>query len=339
LVQLSRMISKRKRWIIGMGVVAFLLMLSPFLIAQYLSLKYNKPDDLVTPFPVSVDPRKETIIENTGVEAYFPKEESNQALVIGSLKKAEDVFAEWLVTVAIFLDERNLALVSSEKVVRIYPGLRKEEVAEKFARALSWDEKKKKDFLSLQEGQELPLSEGSFIEGVYVVNEGETPLEVQRKINERFMSEVLSRYNQSVENIVPLETALTVASLIQRETIGTDDMRMVSGIIWNRIFADSKLQLDATLQYAKASQKKSGAWWPQVSPTDKYIKSPYNTYIHEGLPPTPIASPSVAAVVAALNPVKTECMFYFHDKKGDLYCSKTYKEHVSQLKKIYGSGR
>lgn len=322
-----------------MGVVAFLLLLSPFFIAQYLSFKYSRSDELVTPFPVSVDPIKEVITENVGVEAYFPKEDSNQALVLSSLNKIEEKAEDWLIAIAVFLDERNLALASGEKIVRIYPGLRKEEVAEKFGKALGWGEKEKKEFLSVAQGQELPLEEGSFIAGVYVVSEGETPIDVQKKVNDRFIDEILSRYNESVEKIVPLNTALTVASLIQRETIGTEDMRMVSGVIWNRIFADSKLQLDATLQYVKASQKKSGVWWPQVSPRDKFIKSPYNTYIHSGLPPTPIASPSVAAVVAALNPIKTDCIFYFHDQKGNFYCSKTYKEHVAQLRKIYGTGK
>jgi UPF0755 protein len=61
--------------------------------------------------------------------------------------------------------------------------------------------------------------------------------------------------------------------------------------------------------------------------------------MNKGLPPTPIANPSVAAVLAALNPTKTDCLFYFHDRKGDFHCSETYEGHVAALKKYYGQGR
>ena len=136
--------------------------------------------------------------------------------------------------------------------------------------------------------------------------------------------------------MVPLSDALTVASLIQREA-NTNDMRIVSGIIWKRLFNNMKLQIDATVQYAKANRAKTSSnWWPQVIPGDSSIKSPYNTYLHEGLPPTPIANPSVAAVLAALNPIDTPCLFYFHDKKGQIHCTETYAEHTALLKKYYG---
>jgi UPF0755 protein len=57
------------------------------------------------------------------------------------------------------------------------------------------------------------------------------------------------------------------------------------------------------------------------------------------LPPTPIANPSVAAVLAALNPKKTTCLFYFHDASAGFHCSDTYEQHVALLKKYYGRGK
>jgi UPF0755 protein len=125
-------------------------------------------------------------------------------------------------------------------------------------------------------------------------------------------------------------------------------MRIISGIIWNRLFNNMNLQIDATLQYAKASEpdgktsqrgEVAGNWWPAVLPKDKYIKSPYNTYENPGLPPGPIATPSVAAVLAALNPVPTSCLYYFHDANGVFHCSDTYVEHVALLKEYYGQGK
>jgi UPF0755 protein len=99
------------------------------------------------------------------------------------------------------------------------------------------------------------------------------------------------------------------------------------------------LQLDASLQYARGSNSSEAKWWPKVRPADKYIKSPYNTYANKGLPPAPIANPSVESVIATLNPKQTDCLFYFHDPRGKFYCTKTYEDHVTMLKKVYGQGR
>ena len=115
-------------------------------------------------------------------------------------------------------------------------------------------------------------------------------------------------------------------------------MRDISGIIWNRLFINMPLQLDASLQYAKGTDSKT-SWWPQVRPADKYIESDFNTYANKGLPPAPISNPSLDAIIAALNPKKTECMYYFHDQRGGFHCNETYEEHVAALKRIYGQGR
>jgi UPF0755 protein len=110
-------------------------------------------------------------------------------------------------------------------------------------------------------------------------------------------------------------------------------MKLISGIIWNRIFKGMKLQMDATLQYAKGSEETG--WWPQVNPQDKNIDSPYNTYMYTELPPSPIASPGLAAIEAAYNPQKTNCLFYLHDKKGVIHCSATYEGHKKNIAKYY----
>jgi UPF0755 protein len=177
------------------------------------------------------------------------------------------------------------------------------------------------------------------VPGIYFASIDD-PEGVATLVHDRFDADILSKYSPSTAEQVPLEQALTVASLIEREAGSWDDMRMISGIIWNRLFKGMKLQIDATLQYAEANQRagKTG-WWPSVEPKDKYIKSAYNTYQHVGLPPAPIANPSLAAVLAALNPKKTDCLYYFHDSHGVFHCSKTYAEHVKLLKKYYGQGR
>jgi UPF0755 protein len=157
-------------------------------------------------------------------------------------------------------------------------------------------------------------------------------------MNVALTKNILVHYSTTTQAFVPLNQALTVASLLEREAAGPTDMRVISGIIWNRIFKNMNLQIDASLQYAKG-ENSSGNWWTKVVPKDKYVASVYNTYAHPGLPPGPIAEPSLAAVLAALNPVATNCIFYFHDANGNFHCSNTYAEHVALLKKYYGQGK
>ena len=292
------------------------------------------------PFPVTVDFINKVIIDDPAIEAYLQSTSSPfQASVINSGSVLKNILSFIIFSFSNFGSNRNLALVGGDKFIKINPGLRKEEIVSLFGNALSWTSEERKDFVTTVEGSTLPFKEGSYYPAIYAVNVNATPLEVQNIINQKFSRNIMSRYSTSTAEKVPLEIALTVASLIQRETIGTRDMRLVSGIIWNRIFSGMPLQLDATLQYAKANTNKTQVWWPKVEPQDKYIKSPYNTYMHSGLPPTPIANPSLAALLAALNPLITECIFYFHDKKGGIHCSSTYENHVALLKQYYGRGR
>lgn len=332
-----KMFKNLKHTLLWFVPLLIILLLIPLLIPLY--LKSREPD-YTQEFPLSVDPEKELIFEDEAIVEYLEKENIFQpALSLTSIASLEDMLRNAVASFGIFLDERNLSLASAEKIIKVPSGIRKEEVANLFARPLGWSAQDKKDFLAASATNPEALKEGMFIEGIYIVAKGTTPSQVQQMILDRFNENVVARYSTSTAEKIPLETALTLASLIERETIGTADMRVISGIIWNRIFKDMKLQLDATLQYSKANQAKNGIWWPKVNPQDKYIRSPYNTYQHPGLPPHPIASPSVAAIIAALNPKKTDCYFYFHDKKGDFYCAPTYEDHVALLKKTFGRGR
>ncbi|MBU1754819.1 endolytic transglycosylase MltG, partial [Patescibacteria group bacterium] len=74
-------------------------------------------------------------------------------------------------------------------------------------------------------------------------------------------------------------------------------------------------------------------WWPIPKSEDKYLDSPFNTYQYKGLPPHPIANPGLASIAAALNPTATSCLYYLHDGKGQIHCSKTYSEHLANIRR------
>ena len=284
------------------------------------------------PFPVGVFPKSASIVENIDVTDYFS----------GSIAITEQSQENWWNKIAAkFSGEKwfqNLASPIS-RIVVIWPGERKEEVEKNIGDILGWNEEDRKLFITLIDSTEPIQIEGKYFPGSYVVHKGTSPQEMYREIYIRFDEEILTRYTGEVESTVPLAEAMVIASLLEREASDFENMREVSGVIWNRLFIDMPLQLDATLQYVRGSSPHVKAWWPIVKPSDKFLDSPYNTYQNTGLPPAPIANPSAEAILAALNPRQTDCLFYFHDSKKNYYCSQDYKTHVSKLKSIYGRGK
>ena len=126
----------------------------------------------------------------------------------------------------------------------------------------------------------------------------------------------------------PLQV-VTIASLIEREARFQEDRPLVASVIYNRLAAGWLLQIDATVLYAK------GVWQSSVSLDDRRINSPYNTYLHTGLPPGPIANPGIKAIDAALQPADTGYFFYLSDPQGHNHYAKT-NEEFARLLKQYG---
>lgn len=210
------------------------------------------------------------------------------------------------------------------RYVKIAEGMRKEEISDMLDGKFGWDERDLSDFASYDEYRERKF-EGKYFPGVYLVPRDASGQEVKKMMNERFKTNIDSIIpDNSKDNINEM---LTIASIIQREAAGASDMRLISGVIKNRLNRGMSLQMDATLQYIKGNEEE---WWPEVESEDKHLPSPYNTYKNKGLPPSPIANPGMAAIRAAMNPEGTSCLYYFH-KNGVIYCSKSYAEHKRKI--------
>ncbi len=291
-----------------------------------------------TAFPISVNPLTRTIVENPEVEALLAKDNPELSAAVAS---AGNIFALIASAIAALPAYQQLAgaVGSDTTFVTILPGYREEEVAAAFGGNLGWNASERTAFLKQVHATPPTMSEGQFVPGTYAIPTSAEKEDVQAVLKERFSRDILARYSTTTAELVPIDDALTIASMIERETRDPEEMRIISGIIWNRLFVGMKLQIDATLQYAKATNTNTKSWWPKAVPNDKYIKSAYNTYKHKGLPPGPISNPSTEAVLAALNPKKTDCLFYFHDQRGRMFCAPTYEEHVRMLKKSYGQGK
>lgn len=203
------------------------------------------------------------------------------------------------------------------RFVAVNSGQRKGEIAENLGEVLDWDENKIKQFATQYDVCEIIGQEGFLASGRYLIHKDEDPEIIQLKMEES-MRETLEDLDVTENQMV------TIASLIQREAAGKSDMRLISGIIHNRLKEGMPLQIDATLQYIKGGE---GNWWPVPKSEDKYIESSLNTYQNKGIPPSPIATPSENALKAAMNPLKTDCLYYLHDSRGNIHCSTTYEGH------------
>ncbi len=122
---------------------------------------------------------------------------------------------------------------------------------------------------------------------------------------------------------------MTIASLIEREVVVDEERAIVASVIYNRLKAKMPLQIDATVLYAMGEHKDT------VLHADLETDSPYNTYKHAGLPPGPIASPSLASIRAALYPDETKYLYYVTKKdgsQGHLF-AETFKQHQQNISK------
>lgn len=121
---------------------------------------------------------------------------------------------------------------------------------------------------------------------------------------------------------------LILASLVEREARYDADRPTIAGILIKRLDQGWPLQVDAALQYA---QGKAPDWWAPV--TDTQLASPYNTYLHSGLPPAPIANPGLAAITAVLHPQNTDYWYYLTGTDGITYYARTLAQHNLNIDK------
>jgi len=135
----------------------------------------------------------------------------------------------------------------------------------------------------------------------------------------------------AVQNL-SFHEALTLASIIERETRADEEKATIASVFYNRIAEGMRLQTDPTVQYALGFDENEQTWWKtQLTEADLQVVSPYNTYLYAGLPPGPIANPSLTSLEAVAYPAQTP-YFYFRakcDGSGTHAFSVTYQEHLN----------
>ena len=207
--------------------------------------------------------------------------------------------------------------------VTIPEGWRVEEIAMNVAKELNVPEK---EFLAV-------AKEGYMFPDTYSIPQDATAGAVAKILTDTFYEKVTPQMTADAKKAgLSLSSVVILASLVEREGKTNQDRPVIAGILLNRLNQDWPLQVDATLQYILGYQSQEKSWWKkELTNADKTIDSPYNTYMHAGLPPAPIANPGIDALNAVIYPTKTEYMFYIHDSKGTAHYAKTIEEHEKNV--------
>lgn len=128
--------------------------------------------------------------------------------------------------------------------------------------------------------------------------------------------------------------AVTLASIVQREAMQASEAPTIASVYLNRLHSGMKLDADPTVQYALGYNLLQRTWWTNpLSAVDLQVTSPYNTYVSEGLPPTPISNPGLLILEAVANPDHTD-YFYFSarcDNSGFHQFARTFEEHLKNI--------
>jgi UPF0755 protein len=170
--------------------------------------------------------------------------------------------------------------------------------------------------------------EGFLFPSTYLIPLAATPDQVTRMLTDQFAKELPADAAARARALhVTVPQAVTVASLVEREANSEADRPMIAGVIYNRLRAQMPLQVDATIEYALPAHK------TELSLRDLQVDSPYNTYQHAGLPPTPIANPGLPSLEAALHPAKTDALYYVYCGNGHHVFAKTLAEHQANVER------
>ncbi|MCX6732537.1 MAG: endolytic transglycosylase MltG [Candidatus Roizmanbacteria bacterium] len=214
--------------------------------------------------------------------------------------------------------------------VRFGGCLRKEQIGEILAGSLGWSSDELNKWNTQYTNTKPEYFEGVYYPDTYLIPVHESGDKIAQRLINRFNEKFNPLANKYIQANIRWVTGLKIASLIAREAAGKQDMHLISGIIWNRLDIGMPLQIDSTMQYT-LGKNSEGKWWGGIDINEKQNDSPYNSYLYKGLPPTPICSPNIDYIEAALNPEETDCLFYLHDSKEQIHCAKTYEQHLKNI--------
>lgn len=181
-------------------------------------------------------------------------------------------------------------------------------------------------------------AEGSILPDSYAFQKGEPRAAVVARMQAAMKKTIDELWpKRSPDTVVKTpQEAITLASIVEKETSKKSELRMVAGVYSNRLRVGMMLQADPTIIYPITKGKPLGR---RIRQSEIASVNDYNTYSMTGLPKGPIANPSRAAIEAVLNPEKTEYLFFVADGTGGHIFAKTLEEHNANVEKWYAIRR
>ena len=204
-------------------------------------------------------------------------------------------------------------LRTHEVRVTLMEGETRYEMAQVLSKALP--DFKSVDFMTFTQGDE-----GYLFPDTYYFSQTSTASDVVQKLSDTFMRKTAMLRAEPLAH--SWSDTVIMASIIEKEAASDPERPIIAGILWKRLAKPMPLGVDAAFSYILG---KSSA---ELTVSDLHIDSPYNTYTHLGLPPTPIGNPGLASLEAAAHPVDSPYWYYLHDKNGIIHYAETFAEHI-----------
>jgi len=177
--------------------------------------------------------------------------------------------------------------------------------------------------------------EGFLPPGNYQILKTATVEELIKQLLINFLNRMPANYEELlIKTGLSLDQAVTLASIVEKETILPEEAPIIASVFINRLDAGMPLQSDPTVQYALGYIEDQKTWWKNpLTGNDLTFESPYNTYIYPGLPPTPICNPGLASILAVLEPADTDFLYFRAacDGLGKHSFSLSFEDHLKAV--------
>jgi len=171
--------------------------------------------------------------------------------------------------------------------------------------------------------------EGFLFPGTYTAQNDTTAEQFRDMLLSAFAANVTPQMRaDAAAQGVSFYQALILASIVQRETRAPEMQPLIASVLYNRLRDGNRLAQTVTVQYALGGP---GNWWPRVTASGLQVDSPYNSYTRRGLPPGPIDSPGLSAIMAAVYPAQTEYRYHTAACGGGIAFAVTYEEHLANV--------
>lgn len=168
--------------------------------------------------------------------------------------------------------------------------------------------------------------EGFLFPSTYLIPIGASPQTVEHIMTRQFLLELPSHAAKDARTHgLTVPQVVTLASLVEREAKADDERALMAGVYYNRLRIGMPLQVDATIEYALPHHA------TVITRRDLTIDSPYNSYLHTGLPPTPIANPGEPSLLAAFHPRPSPYLYYVYKGDGHHAFAKTFAQQSANV--------